>query len=78
MEDVMRHLQTDPAAKSELQAVLSECGDPGSRALLESVVREDGTTERQQFFEDQVKCGKFYKHMHVFSIKFCSVCSVWT
>ncbi len=35
MEDVMRHLQTDPAAKSELQAVLSVCGDPGSRALLE-------------------------------------------
>ncbi len=32
MEDVTSHLQTDPAARS----VLSECGDSGSSALLES------------------------------------------
>ncbi len=36
MEDVTRHLQTDPAAKSEVQAVLSESRYSGSSTLLES------------------------------------------
>ena len=52
MDCIVRQIQTDPIAKSELQAVLSQFKDPNSKALLESIWKEDTTTslsdERRQ------------------------------
>ncbi len=37
MEDIVRHIESDPTAKGQIEALLSENGDPNSRAIRKSV-----------------------------------------
>ncbi len=60
MEDIIRHIESDPTAKGQIEALLSENGDANSRAMLKSVWKEEVSMskERQQFFNDQCRCGE--------------------